>query len=432
MTSLACILAAPDLPHEPELVAQSAAFDLHIVRRCLDAADLMAVAALEPGLPVLVTPGLPHLARELISRLLADRLVVGLAIDEHSAEQLLSLGIAHSVRARAVEHTLEDLCAVLRGRTLGPMRARQQGVWSTGAWAPEPTPAAPRRESPSIRGPISRGGVICVWGPPGSPGRTSATLMLGRLFAASGSSVCLIDADTTAPSLLQICGIAESASSLVVACRFAERDSLDSARLHQTAHVIQGRLWALGGVEHCEQWGDVRAYALSSVIDLCRASFDMTVVDVGAGLEKPHAKELLAAPRYEAASAAVAACDAFVAIVEATALGITRFLQHRPSTMDARPPCSAIALTPPHAKGSASAGAASLRDYGITLPIFELPRYATEELAKSGLRSLAKSRRRGVAGLGELQSWLAESVVDSARSHGEGSTTTGVPTRANL
>lgn len=432
MTSLACILAAPDLPCEPEMVAQSAAFDLRIVRRCLDAADLMAVAALEPGMPILVTPGLPRLARELISRLLADRLIVGLAIDEHSSQQLLSLGIAQSVRVRAVEHTLADVRAVLQGQALGPMRARQQGVWSTGAWAPDQPPAVPRRESPSVGPAISRGGVVCVWGPPGSPGRTSAALMLGRLLAASGSSVCLIDADTTAPSLLQICGIAESASSLVVACRFAERDSLDSARLHQTAQVIQPQLWALGGVEHCEQWGDVRAFALSSVLDVCRASFDVTVVDVGAGLERLDSKELLAAPRYEAASAVVAASDAFVAIVEASALGITRFLQHRPPMMDARPPSSAIALTPPHAKGSASEGAASLRDYGITLPVFELPRYSTEELVKPGLRSLARNRRRRVAGLGELLSWLAESVADSSRSHGEGSTTTGVPTRANL
>lgn len=432
MSALECILAAPDLSLEPEIVARSVAFELRIVRRCLDAADLMAAAALEPQLPILVGPGLARLTRELISRLSADRLVVGLAIDEHSARQLLSLGISQSVRVRSVEHTLADVCGVLLGQPLGPTRQRQQGVWSTGTWAPDPTKAMPRQKSPSIGSSISRGGTICVWGPPGSPGRTSATLMLGRLLAASGSSVCLIDADTTAPSLLQICGIAESASSLVVACRFAERDSLDSARLQHTAHVIQGQLWALGGVEHPEQWGDVRAYALSSVIDVCRAAFDVTVVDVGAGLEGLDSTELLAAPRFEAANAVVAASDAFLAVVEASALGITRFLQHRPSTMDASPPRSAIALTPPHAKGVASAGAVSLRDYGITLPIFELPRYATEDLAKSGLRSLAKNRRRRRAGLGELQSWLTEPGAHASQSHGEGSTTTGVPTRANL
>ncbi len=431
MTVLACILAAPELPCEPELVAQSAAFDLRIVRRCLDAADLMAVAALEPHLPILVTPGLPRLARELIARLSAGHLVVGLAQDDDSEEQLLRLGIAQSVRVRSVDHTLTDVRAALLGQPTARAHAGQQGVWSTGAWAAEPA-VRPVREIPHVASAPTRGGVLSVWGPPGSPGRTSATLMLGRLFAASGSSVCLIDADTTAPSLLQICGIAESASSLVVACRFAERGTLDAQRLRQTAQAIQGSLWALGGVGHPDQWGDVRAYALASAIEVCRASFDLTLIDVGAGLATVHSTQLLDTPRFESASAAVAASDALVAIVEASALGVTRFLQHRPPMMSVHPSSSAVALTPPRAKGNASAGAASLRDYGIAQPIFELPRYATEEIINSGLGNLARKRRRRAAGLKELQSWLAASIAGAGRDYGEGSTTTAVPTRANL
>lgn len=274
---------------------------------------------------------------------------------------------------------------------------------------------------------------MAVWGPPGSPGRTTTTLMLGRMLAANGSSVCLIDADTTAPSLLQVCGIAEHASSLVVACRFAERDSLDPARLAQTVAVIERELCALGGVGHPDQWADVRAPALASVIDVCRASFDLTLIDVGSSIDEVNAGELLSMPRFEAATAAVAAADAWVAVAEASSLGLTRLLNHRPDLQRDLGSPSAIAMTAPHAHGSARAGIASLRACGIDLPIFELPRCSTEEVVSKSARSLVKKRRPGRGpGLAELQVWINQAVVEVSQRYGEGSTTTAVPTRANL
>ncbi|MDO8732794.1 MAG: hypothetical protein Q7L55_09560 [Actinomycetota bacterium] len=136
MTELACILAAPDLALEPELVAQSSAFGLRIVRRSLDAADLMAAAALEPHLAIVVTCALPRLTRDLIARLCADRLVLGLAPDPQSAQQLHAWGVADVVDVRSSGQTIADLCSALNGVPRVHQRTEQHGVWSTGAWAP--------------------------------------------------------------------------------------------------------------------------------------------------------------------------------------------------------------------------------------------------------------------------------------------------------
>ncbi len=431
--SLACILAAPDLQHEPELVALAPGFDLRIVRRCLDAADLLAAAALEPQLPIVLTPGLPRLSRDLVARLSDARLVVGLGIDESAIGQLGSLGVQCIVPVRSVERTLAELCTALTGRGEVAGRSPHQGVWSTGVWEAEaPSSPAP---APSLlaRAAQQRGGLVAIWGPPGAPGRTPTALLMGRLMAAAGQRVCLIDADTTAPSIMQVCGVVEAASSLVVACRFAERDSLEPARLMATAQSIQGQLWALGGIDGPEHWGDVRAPALVATLEACRASFDCTLIDLGSGIERQQASDLLSLQRFQAATAALAAADALLAVVEASDLGISRFLRHHPMADAPLHESTAIALVPPHARGGVAAGFSSLRGYGITQPIFELPRCSTHEVVNGSVRGLARQRgRHRSVGVKDLQRWMVESIARRQRDYGEGSTTTVVPTRANL
>ena len=402
-----CLLAAPDLALETELVAQAPQFDLRIVRRCLDAADLMGAAAVEPQLPIVVTPGLPRLTRDLVSRLGAERLLIGIAVDQRCVEQLLHLGISTYVVPRSPASTLHDICSALLAGTAALESRPHQGVWSTGAWpcvAKAPTAVPEPRYHERMR---ARGSVLSVWGPPGSPGRTTTAMMLGRLLAAGGRSVCLIDADTTAPSMLQLCGLVESASGLVVACRFAERDSLDAARLAKTMLRIADRLCVLGGIGHPEQWADVRASALSGVIQACRSACDATIVDLGFGLEDEGAVSPLALGRFQAATAALTDSDAMLAVVESSDLGLTRFLQHRPSYSGRIGLATAVAVVPPHVQGSAAAGAASLREYGLDEPIFELPRCTTEQVVNTGLRSI--KRRRGLrraVGIPGLQEWL--------------------------
>lgn len=436
MTPLACILAAPDLALEPALVAQSAALGLHVVRRSLDAADLMAAAALSPQLAIVLTPALPRLTRDLLARMCVDRLVIGLAPDGLSAQKLQALGIAEVVHVRSAEQTLTDLCAMLQGISTVHPRTQQQGVWSTGVWAAEPPVAPPTAARTDVHvqlPPRTRGGVISVWGAPGSPGRSSAVLMLGQLIASRTTSVCLVDADTSAPSLLQLLGIAENASSLVVACRFAERGALSAMRLEQTVCPVDESLAVLGGIDHPDRWGDVRVAALTSVVETCRDSFDLTVVDIGYGLAHESPADFLTTQRFEAASAALATSDVAIAVAQASPLGLSRFLQHLPSALQSFPPNTAVAVTPPVVNGSARVGAASLRGYGLQLPIFEMPRFTSEELSLARFRA-SRNRRRWSRGsdLKALENWIWTSVADAAGSYGEGSTTTGVPTRANL
>ncbi|MDO9485040.1 MAG: hypothetical protein Q7K25_03155 [Actinomycetota bacterium] len=437
MTQFACILAAPDLAIESDLVGQAAAYELRIVRRCLDAADLLAVAALDTSLAIAVSPGLARLTRDLVARLGLERMVVGLAHDEDSAQQLRNLGISLIVPVRSAAQTLADLCAELRGTHQLPTRPEQLGVWSTGAWAASPSVDLPRKASlpsPKAAGrPRPSGGVISVWGAPGSPGRTSATLLLGRLLATGTRTVCVIDADTTAPSLLQLLDIAENASSVVVACRFAEREPLTIERLRQTVHCVDRSFYALGGITSPEQWGDIRASALQSVLATSREAFDLTIVDVGSGLERSEPTDILSAQRFSAASAAIVSSDVLLGVARASDLGISRFLQHAPVGFNGASAAKAVAVTPSGSAVSSAEAIATLRDYGLQLPIFELPDYAIEDITAARTQNMHRKRKwRRAGGIQMLQQWVLDAVAGSLPAHGDGSTTTLVPTRANL
>ena len=70
------ILALAGLGNEPDLVRAAQSTGLDVVRRCVDAADLLGAAAGDPACPVVIAATLPRLAPDVVSRL-GDRVVIG-------------------------------------------------------------------------------------------------------------------------------------------------------------------------------------------------------------------------------------------------------------------------------------------------------------------------------------------------------------------
>ena len=99
MSAVPVLLAAPDLPHEPELVSRltRSGAPVTIVRRCVDAVDLLGAAASGNARVALVSAGLPRLTRDTVSRLAAAQVrVIGVALDgdDISARKLRALDVA--------------------------------------------------------------------------------------------------------------------------------------------------------------------------------------------------------------------------------------------------------------------------------------------------------------------------------------------------
>ena len=317
MSAVPALLAAPDLPHEPELVSRltRSGAPIAIARRCVDAVDLLGAAASGSARVAFVSAGLPRLTRDAMSRMAAAQVrVIGVAVDgdEVGARKLRSLDIP------LVTLPLDDVDLAVAALARAAEEPRPSG-WEYSDVAPD---------SAASTNPLAPGRLLTVWGPTGAPGRTSVAIALADESARAGVPALLVDADTHGGSVAAHLGLLDDVSGIVVACRQADAGTLDATSLAGAARTIDGRLRVLTGITSARRWAELRPAALSRLWDACRATPGVTIVDAGFGLECD--EELLhdtRSPRRHAATlTALAAADAVVAVGSADPVGIDRLL----------------------------------------------------------------------------------------------------------
>ena len=311
MSGVPILLGAPGLPGEPELVAELTrpGAPVTIVRRCVDAVDLLGAAAGGRARVAVVGPGLPRLARDTVARLgAADVRVVGIAAlgDDTGWRRLRDLDVP------VVRVMTEDVGSA----ALDLARA----IDDPDAVVPDVAVEAEADSSP--------GRLVAVWGPHGAPGRTSVAIALADEVARAGTACLLVDADTYGGSIATQLGLLEEAAGIVVACRQADSGRLDPLSLAATARTIEGSWRVLTGIPRADRWSEMRPSSLASLWDACRATPGLTVADVGFSLEADEEYLLdTRTPRRNAATlSALAAADAVIAVGSADPVGIERLI----------------------------------------------------------------------------------------------------------
>lgn len=314
-----------------------------VVRRCEDLPELIAACQTGIARAAIVSDGAGELTATLLERLNAsDVAVVVLADDEARRRRLDALGVRH-VRsdmepadlARVVSEAVEDAA-----RPLATDSAVNTSLSDTGgALHTQPGPTAP--------GAAQRAGgrVLAVWGPAGSPGRTTVAVNLAAELAVSGRRVLLIDADTYGASVAASLGLLDESAGLAQACRYADQGKLDQRGLQRltTNVVIRGsRLGVLTGITRADRWAELRAPALAEVIECARSTAEVTVIDCGFCLE---ADEELSfdtmAPRRNAATLrCLELADTVFAVGAADAIGVPRLVRALTELQEAVPTCS--------------------------------------------------------------------------------------------
>lgn len=323
---IAVLLAAPGLGQEPDIVVAAPTRGLTVLRRCVDTVDLLAAAAADPQARIVVSATLPRLSGDAVDRMGGAARVVGVCDGDGDERRLRDLGVGRVVRvAASAADTVQRLAAAC-----GPGASGPGGVWETTASVAEP-----------VSGMTGR--VIAVWGPIGSPGRTTVALGLAEALAEQGQRVCTVDADTYAPSMAMALGVVEDTSGLLVACRQAESGVLTDGRLTGLTRRVADRWHLLGGLSSTERWPELRAGALDRVWAACRAEFDVTVVDVGFCLERDDTGAW-ARQRNAAALTALAAADNVVAVADASAAGLARLAAAWPALESAAPEAATVVV----------------------------------------------------------------------------------------
>lgn len=281
-----------------------------IVRRCVEVADVLAVAASGAARVVLVGEGLAGIDADIFGTLRSYG-VLAVAVCERGARWPAAYRIPVVLDAAAPADELAD----------GIVRAARDGV---AASEPLPEPDLPPR--PADLPPPARGRVIAVWGPTGAPGRSTVALGLADEASRAGQGTLLIDADVYGGAIATMLGLLDESPGVAAACRAAASGTLDLAALARTCLQVGPALRVLTGITRTDRWPELRPAAIEAVLEQARGLGPLTVVDCGFSIE--HDEELaydtLAPRRNGATTTVLEHADRILLVAGADPVGVTR------------------------------------------------------------------------------------------------------------
>jgi Flp pilus assembly CpaE family ATPase len=282
------LVAAAGAAWEPD-VLRTVESDLALVllRRCVDVADLLVAADGRPGAVALVDQDLPGLDADVVWRLQQEG--VHVVAVEAEPERVGPLGIVRVVARQDVTRLGDDLL--------------------------EPPPGRPAAD----------GRVVAVWGPVGSPGRSTVALGLAAELAAAGTSTAVVDADPFGGTLAQSLGVLDEVSGLLAAARASNAGEPDAVARH--AVRVADRLVLLTGLPRADMWPHVRAGAYELVLAQCRALAEVTVVDAGFCLEDGGSFDRGGPRRHQLTRLSLEAADEVVVVAAADPVGLSRLVR---------------------------------------------------------------------------------------------------------
>lgn len=317
---------------------EAAAGDVVVVRRCVDLTDLLAAAASGRARAAVLSADLRGLDRDALARLSACGVAVVALVAPGATDQwerMLALAAGPVLPADAPVAQVQAALAAAVATLENIVGRRSVAAASDpGAGAAADTAAGPWASGYATRervdsSPSRSGRLIAVWGPVGSPGRTTVAVTLAAELAAAGDATLLADADTYGACVAQTLGVLDEAPGLAAACRAATAGNLDAAMLARLAPVVSPGLRVLTGITRADRWPELSVTGLERVWDVVRQVSVWTVVDTGFSLERDEelAYDTMAPRRNGATLSALEAADVVLAVGTADPVGLQRLVR---------------------------------------------------------------------------------------------------------
>ena len=266
-----------------------------VAKRCVDVPDLMASASAGEAAVAVVGGDVPHLDAEAVMHLLRyDVRTLAVTTDPAVADRLARMGVVETAAPADVFAAVERVAA--RDVVADPEPTHERGDQAAGS-----------------------GRVFAVWGPAGSPGRTTLAVGLAGELAFAGRPVVLVDADPYGGTVAQMLGILDEISGLLSVARMANLGTLDEAAFARSCRRVGAGLDVLTGLPRADRRVEVRPDVLGTVLAVAAGVGDV-VVDCGFCLEDADAP--LARDRMTLD--ALAAADEIVVVGSAEPSGLTR------------------------------------------------------------------------------------------------------------
>lgn len=254
-----------------------------VLKRCVDADDLLAAAAAGQADAAVVAADLPGLDAAAVE-----------ALRHHGVRPIGVVPVgpagdgvaARAARAGLGELLVEDALGSLPSLLAEPPAAPGDPGDPDGLGGPDGAAGAdPLLEAEVTTGaPAGRGRVVAVWGPAGAPGRTTVATAIAAELARRRLPTVLVDADPYGGALAPLLGIVDEVSGLLAAARLATTGDLEQ-RLPSVLRGVAPHLAVLTGLPRPDRWTELRRGLAGEVAEECRAH-GYVVIDTGFSLEE--------------------------------------------------------------------------------------------------------------------------------------------------
>ncbi len=325
---------------------------VHVARRCADLAELLGCAGAGVGKLAAVSVDLRGVDRSTMATLTeAGVRILGVFPpgDEAGERTLRRWGVNAVISADAAEEEVQSVLAALvsEAAVLGTGAAPDTLVedertednepnldaelaafldGSDSAGALPPTSLAGDLIDSSA--PACEGQLVAVWGPTGSPGRSTVAVNVAAELARVEPTL-LIDADTYGASIAQMLAVLDEAPGIAAATRAADNGTLDRSVLARLARQTHPQLRVLTGLPRADRWPELREHAIGDVLAQATDLVPWTIVDVAFCLEQDEEISFdTAAPRRNGVTLRVLeAADQVVLVGTADPIGLQRLVR---------------------------------------------------------------------------------------------------------
>ena len=301
--------------------------EAELVRRCADVDELQALVEAGSVTLAALSADLLGVDGQLVAELtMRGATVLGVCgpnslVDARAFE---SWGVTqvHVLGSGELENTITGLHL---------LTTHSSGEEAVGAVDPSPTP-----QNEPLDG--VQGEVLAVWGPPGSPGRTTIACHMADRLARSESTL-LIDADTYAPSVAGVMGILDEAPGILAAARLSDAGTLNEAQLVRVAAHLGDNFDVLTGIGRASRWTELTARHVAEIVSWARRHYRWVVIDVASDVSSDEdlMYDTIAPVRNVATLSALEHADRTIVVAAADPINLQRFVSAWPSVTELAP-----------------------------------------------------------------------------------------------
>lgn len=130
--------------------------------------------------------------------------------------------------------------------------------------------------------------ILAVWGPHGSPGKSTVALNLAFELA-SHKRTLLVDLDLESPNLTLLLGVTEPSVGITGVARLIRQGRLNLEQLLRLSVNIKQRnlrLSLLPGLANPNRWPEITEETVSGLLAIAKYEFDVIIFDLSSSLEE--------------------------------------------------------------------------------------------------------------------------------------------------